>query len=120
MAFFYFLLFLLVVFAIIGAVVYFFTSFTSRIKYFILAGLFLGWLAIFLYTYWQDQKRIYRDKIYYEFIHGKELMCKNPFGKEVRVKKQNFNFVSGTLVFMGKEGTPYEGLVVSIDRCKGE
>ncbi|SMC09979.1 hypothetical protein [Nitratiruptor tergarcus] len=120
MAFFYFILFLLLIFAIIGAVIYFFTELTSRIKYFILAGLLVGWAAIFAYSYFQNKKRIERDKIYYEYLHDKYITCIDPFGKKVIVNKQNFNFVSGTLVFMGKEGSRYEGLVISIDKCKGE
>ena len=120
MAFVYFLLFLLLIFALIGGVIYFFTEFTSRIKYFILAALVIGWMAIFAYTYTQNQKRIARDRIYYNFIHQKPLLCKDPFGKEVVVRSDYFDFVSGTLVFVGKEGTKYEGLVVSIDSCKEE
>ena len=120
MAFFYFILFLLFIFAVIAIVIYFFTELTSRIKYFILAGLLLGWIAIFVYSYLQNQKRIKRDRIYYEYLHDKNITCIDPFGKKVVVNKKSFNFVSGTLVFMGKEGSKYEGLVVSIDSCEEE
>ena len=118
MAFFYFILFLLFVFAIIGVVLYFFTEFTNRVKYFVLIALALGWLAIFFYSYHQKQRRVFRDYIYYQYLHDKNLTCIDPFGTKVIVNKENFNFVSGTLVFVGKDGSRYEGLVVSIDNCK--
>jgi hypothetical protein len=56
--------------------------------------------------------------LYFEYNHGKTLECKDPFGKVVKVNKKNFDFVSGTMVFLGKEGSPYEGLVVPIEGCK--
>ncbi len=118
MAFFYLLLFLLLLFGVVGVVVYLFTDLTSRAKFTILATLILGWLLVAGYSYYQNQKRIYHDKLYYLFIHGKTLHCRTPFGQKVDINKQNFNFVSGTMVFMGKKKSPYAELVVPIDRCE--
>ncbi len=118
MAFFYLLLFLLLLFGVVGAVVYFFSDLTSRAKYTILAALILGWLLVAGYSYYQNQRRIHHDLLYYRFIHDKPLHCTTPFGQKVEVKKRYFNFVSGTMVFMGKEGSPYAELVVPIDRCE--
>ncbi len=120
MAFLYFTLFLVLLFLLIGAVIYFFTNFASRIKYFFLATLFLGWVAIFLYSYVQNQKRIVRDRLLYEFRHDVHLTCVDSFGKRVQVDKEHFDYISGTQVFIGKEKTPYEGLVVPIESCKDE
>ncbi len=120
MAFIYFTLFLVLLFLLIAAVIYFFTNFTSRIKYFFLAALLLGWVTIFIYTYVQNQKRIARDKLLYEFRHDAHLTCIDSFGKRVQVDKNRFDYISGTQVFMGKEKTPYEGLVVPIESCKDE
>ena len=120
MAFFYLLLAILLIFGVVGAVVYFFTDMTKQLKYTILSALLLGWVLVAVYSYYQNQKRIRIDKLYYEFNHGKVLVCEAPFGEKVKVDKEHFNFVSGTLVFMGKEGTKYEGLVVPIDSCEVE
>ncbi len=118
MAFFYLLLFLLLLFGVVGAVVYFFSDLTSRTKYTILAALILGWLLIASYSYYQNKKRIRHDRLYYLFIHGKSLHCTAPFGQKVEVNKTNFNFVSGTMVFLGKEKSPYAELVIPMDRCE--
>ncbi len=118
MAFFYLLLAILLIFGVVGAVVYFFTDMTKQLKYTILSALLLGWILVAIYSYYQNQRRILIDKLYYEFSHGKVLECEAPFGEKVKVKRDRFNFVSGTLVFMGKEGTEVEGLVVPIDSCK--
>ena len=118
MAFFYLLIALLLVFGIVGAIVYFFTDLTNRLKYTILASLILGWSLVAGYSYIQSKRRIYHDMLYYRFMHGKVLLCKDPFGKEIAVDRDHFNFVSGTMVFVGKERSPYEGLIVPIDRCK--
>ncbi|NPA63516.1 MAG: hypothetical protein GXO16_00940 [Epsilonproteobacteria bacterium] len=120
MAFFYLLLAVLLLFGMIGAIVYFFTDMTKQLKYTILSALVLGWILVAIYSYYQNQKRILIDKLYYEFSHGRVLECEAPFGERVKVDKNSFNFVSGTLVFVGKEGSSYEGLVVPIDSCKLE
>ena len=118
MAFFYLLLILLLVFGAIGAIVYFFTDMASRMKYTVLAALVLGWLLVAGYSYYQNKKRIYHDMLLFEYNHGKVLECNDPFGKVVEVQKKNFDFISGTMVFMGKEGSPYAGLVVPIEKCR--
>jgi len=117
-AFLYLLISLLLIFGIVGAVVYFFTDMTSRVKYLVIASLLFGWLLIAGYSYYQNKKRIYHDMLYYNFTHGKELVCQAPFNQQVVVNNRYFDFVSGTMVFMGKEGSPYEGLVVPIDGCR--
>ncbi len=120
MAFLYLTLLLLLFFGVLGAVVYFFTDLTNRAKYIILATLIMGWTAIAIYSAYQHHKRIIHDMLYYEYTHGNPLICKTPFGQKVTVDKKNFNFVSGTMVFVGKEGTSYEELVVPMDSCKKE
>ena len=118
MAFFYLLLAILLIFGVVGAVVYFFTDMAQKLKYTILASLLVGWALVAVYSYYQNQKRLLVDKLYYEFNLGKPLRCLDPFGQEVVVRKNDFNYVNGTLVFVGKVGTRYNGLVVPIERCK--
>ena len=113
MAFFYLLIFLLLIFGLIGVVVYFFTELTKRLKIIIILSLVFGWILIFGYSLYQDKKRKYHEKLLFNFNHGKVLIC-----KDVNVSKDGFNFVNGTLVFVGKENTEFEGLVVPIDSCK--
>ncbi|WP_281950527.1 hypothetical protein [Nitrosophilus kaiyonis] len=113
MAFLYLLIFLLLIFGIIGVVVYFFTELTKRVKFLIILSLIIGWLLIFTYSMYQDKKRKYHEYLLFNFSHGKTLIC-----KDINVTKEKFNFVSGTLVFVGKEKTEFEGLVVPIDSCK--
>ena len=114
----YFLLFILILVFAIAGLIYYVTAISMRMKYFIIATLFIAWAAIFAYSYYQNKKRIYIDKIYYLFVHNKDLECVDPFGQKVIVNKDGFNFVSGTLVFVGKEKSPYEGLVISAESCK--
>ncbi len=115
MAFFYLLIFLLLIFGIIGAVVYFFTELTKRLKMAIVLSLVLGWFLIFVYSLYQDGKRKKHEVLLFNFRHGKNLIC-----NKVKVSKKEFNFISGTLVFVGKEGSEVEGLVVPLDRCEVE
>ncbi len=116
----YFLLFIFILVLAVAGLIYYVTAISMRMKYFIIATLFIAWAAIFSYSYYQNKKRIYIDKIYYLFMHDKNLVCKDPFGQDVMVNRDGFNFVSGTLVFMGKEKSPYEGLVVPAEKCKEE
>ncbi len=118
MALFYLLLLIFLVFGAVGAVIYFFTDMTQKVKYTILITLIIGWSLIAIYSYYQNKKRLYIDKIYYEYNQGKELLCEDPFGEKVKVSKKYFNFVSGTLVFVGKEDTKYDGLIVPLEKCK--
>ncbi len=113
MAFFYLLLFSLLIFGIIGVVVYFFTGLTKRLKIAIALSLFSGWLLVFGFTIYQDKTRERHKELLYAFEHQKALWCKGYL-----VDKKNFNFVSGTMVFVGREKTPYEGLTISIDECE--
>ncbi|WP_187647086.1 hypothetical protein [Nitrosophilus labii] len=115
MAFLYLVIFLLLIFGVIGVVVYFFTGLTKRLKVSIVLSLLLGWILILGYSLYQDKKRKLHEKLLYSFNHGKVLIC-----KDVNVTNDKFNFVSGTLVFVGKEKTKYEGLVVPIDLCRVE
>jgi len=112
-AFFYLLIFLLLIFAILGIVIYFFTELTKRLKITIVLSLILGWALIFRYSLYQDKKRKYHEMLLFKFNHGKTLIC-----KDVNITKEKFNFVSGTLVFVGKEKTEFEGLVVPIEGCE--
>ena len=114
----YFLLFILILVFAIAGLIYYVTAISMRMKYFIIATLFIAWAAIFVYSYYQNKKRIYIDKIYYLFMHDKDLECVDPFGQKVIVNRKNFNFVSGTLVFVGKEKTPFEGLIIQVEKCK--
>ncbi|MGD9596586.1 hypothetical protein [Wolinella succinogenes] len=47
------------------------------------------------------------------FRQGKSLQC-----QEYRVNQEHFNFVSGTLSFIGKANTPYHGITLSIETCQ--
>ena len=113
-----FTLFILLLLIVIAGFIYFVTTIGIKMKYFIITTLFIVWGMIFAYNYYQDKKRIYIDKIYYLFMHDKDLECIDPFGQKVLVNRKNFNFVSGTLVFLGKEKTSFEGLVIQAEKCK--
>ncbi len=118
MAFFYLLLILLLLFGAVGAVVYFFTDMASRMKYTVLAALLLGWLLVAGYSYYQNKRRLFHDMLLFEYNHGAVLVCNDPFGKAIEVNKNSFEFVNATMIFMGKEGSRYEGLVVPLDKCR--
>jgi hypothetical protein len=117
-AFFYLLLLLLLIIGVVGAVLYIFTDMTQRVKHIIFFSLVLGWILIAIYSYYQNKKRVYLDMLYYNYIHGKELQCFTPFDERVAVDKKRFDFISGTLVFIGKEGSKLEGLIVPLENCK--
>ena len=116
MALFYLLIFLLLLFGLIGGIVYFFTDLADRLKWVILSSLIAGWLLVAGYSYYQNKERIYHDMLYYNYTQGKILQCLDPYGKKVAVDKKHFDFVSGTMVFVGKG--KFEGLVVPLEQCK--
>ncbi|MRJ02560.1 MAG: hypothetical protein GXO19_04930 [Epsilonproteobacteria bacterium] len=118
MALFYLLLALLLLFGIVGGVVYFFTDIADQLKYIILGSLIVGWGLTALYSYHQQKERIYHERLYFEYNHGKDLLCRDPFGKEITVNRRLFNFNTGTMVFFGRDGTEVAGLVIPIDRCR--
>ncbi|MRI83368.1 MAG: hypothetical protein C6I00_03015 [Nitratiruptor sp.] len=118
MALFYLLVALLLIFGMVGAVVYFFSDMTTRLKYIVLGSLVAGWLLIALYSFYQNQRRLYHERLRYRYTHGHELLCESPLGGWVVVDRKQFDFLPGTMVFVGKEGSAVAGLVVPIDRCK--
>ncbi|WP_104697414.1 MULTISPECIES: hypothetical protein [unclassified Helicobacter] len=46
------------------------------------------------------------------FLRGETILCKN-----TEVDAKNFNFVSGTLNFIGKKDTPFHNLIFSLNEC---
>jgi len=112
-AFFYLLIFLLLLFALIGVVLYFFTGVTKKIKFMIILSFLIGWFLIFTYTLYQNKKRDYHKLLLYHFKHGKVLIC-----EDINITKDKFNFVDGTLTFVGKEESEFDGIIIPIDKCK--
>lgn len=47
------------------------------------------------------------------FTQGQTFSC-----DEADVNSSFFNFVFGTMTFVGKAKTPYEGVIVPASRCK--
>lgn len=52
-------------------------------------------------------------KIINLFNRDKTIQC-----SEMNVNKKYFNFVSGTLVFMGKEKSDFQGQIIPLDECR--
>ncbi|WP_200762459.1 hypothetical protein [Nitrosophilus alvini] len=113
MAFLYIAIILLLVVTLIGIVFILYTDMGKKFKIVILAAALTGWGMIYFYNSYQEDARERHKKILFDYEHGKEIRC----GDTV-VSKDKFNYVSGTMVFVGKEESEYAGLVVPLDKCK--
>lgn len=80
----------------------------------IAVGLFIILIAIIsILTTNQKAIEVQHTKIMNVFNIGKTISC-----NQIDINKTNFNFISGTLVFMGKEKTDFYGQMISLDKCK--
>ncbi|GMT38322.1 hypothetical protein [Helicobacter bizzozeronii] len=74
----------------------------------------LGALGAFLmfYTYKQDRENQNQMELQRAFLRGETLICRH-----VHVNNKEFNFVAGTLSFLGKKNTPKQGMLVDLQTC---
>ena len=47
------------------------------------------------------------------FNRDKTIIC-----NEIKVNKKDFSFISGTLVFVGKEKSDFQGTMIPLSECK--
>lgn len=64
------------------------------------------------YELLSSEKKQDRQALILQFQQGKTLLCDGQ-----AVHKEKFNFVSGTLVFVGKPKTSLEGSTYPVDHC---
>ncbi|GAA7047846.1 hypothetical protein Kyoto42B_00530 [Helicobacter pylori] len=72
--------------------------------------------SISVYTYQQNQQNQQNQReiaLQRAFLRGDTLLCKG-----IKVNKQTFNLVSGTLSFLGKKQTPMKDVLVDLDSCQ--
>lgn len=85
----------------------------ARQRLLLASALVLAILCAGIYTLSKRQKSEHVAHLVILFSQGKSLECE---GYEVH--EQSFNFVSGTLSFVGKPNTPYHRLTLALDSCK--
>ncbi len=88
------------------------TDFDSKQKWYVYA--FLG-VIISLMVFYQLVKEGEGNRnreVVLAFSQGKEVAC-----KETVVTNKDFNYVSGTLSFVAKEGGKYNGVLFSVEEC---
>ena len=77
-------------------------------------GLFLTLLiAISVLTNIQRNTEKQHAKMMNIFNRDKTIIC-----NEIKVNKKDFNFISGTLVFIGKEKSDFQGTMIPLDECE--
>lgn len=85
---------------------------SKKQKYLALALLVILAIVVGFYSYKKSQtdKQIFLLQM--AFLRGETILCKN-----TEVDAKNFNFVSGTLNFIGKKDTPFNNLIFSLSEC---
>lgn len=81
----------------------------------IILGVLFGIFGLFagIYTHFLDAKNKSHIDIINAFERGVAINCDN-----INVSKEHFNFINGTLSFVGKKGGEFHNKVISIDKCK--
>lgn len=99
---------------IIGSVAYFVLRGRfhkrNRIIVGVCAVILLGMIGI--YTFIQDSHNKLDADIIAAFNRGESLQC-----GEISVNSENFNFIGGTLTFVGKKNSAFLGKIVPIKEC---
>lgn len=70
-------------------------------------------IIIGIYSYFQSKSDKNDMILQLAFLQGKSLECDN-----VIVNKENFNFVSGTLSFIGKKNSAMNNMIIPLSGCK--
>ena len=65
-----------------------------------------------VYEFFQDKRSDKNREVILKFMHGESIYC-----KDIEVNKSEFNFVSGTLIFVGKKNTN-ENIILKVEECK--
>lgn len=80
-----------------------------------LFGILLVGLVILIgtYTFVQDNQAKLDSELQIRFLRGETLICNG-----IEVNSERFNFVTGTLSFIGKKDSEAKDIMVSLDRCK--
>lgn len=109
MAYFY----ALVLLALIFALLHYFTELKTKQKVTILLVLGSMIFAGYLYNVSSAKEQAKILRVTKDFANGKTLACKD---KEVNAS--NYTLSVGTYTFIGKENTPYSGDMVSASSCE--
>ncbi len=67
---------------------------------------------IAFFTYLQDSSNEKNLEVMKAFGRGEVVLCKNQ-----EVSKEEFNLVTGTLVFVGKKNSKMQDIVISVEDC---
>ncbi|MDE6886739.1 MAG: hypothetical protein K2P17_06855 [Helicobacteraceae bacterium] len=99
---------------LVGLFLYFtFKNKVTKKNGIILGFIFIIILAlIIIYTTLQDRNNKKQIDLIFSFNQGKELQC-----GDLIVQNKNFNFISGTLSFVGKKKTKFEDKIIPIEEC---
>lgn len=69
-------------------------------------------IVVGFYTFSQNQTGKKDADLIASFLRNENLQC-----GDIVVNKNNFNFISGTLSFVGKENTDFFRNVIPIEKC---
>jgi hypothetical protein len=72
-------------------------------------------IIISIFTNIQRNTEKQHAKIINLFNRNKIIIC-----DEIKVSKKDFNFISGTLVFMGKEKSDFQAQIIPLNECSLE
>ena len=107
---------ILVILAVVVIIAFIVYAVANQIKHHktISVGLFIILIAIIsIFTNNQRNTEKNYAKIVNIFNRDKTIICDS-----IKVHKKDFNFISGTLVFMGKEKSDFKGQIIPLDECQ--
>jgi hypothetical protein len=103
---------LIVIFVVVFLFIHLFTNLSKQGKlkvFYIFSFIFIAVLA---YEIFESENSDKNREVILKFIHKESIYCK---GKEIN--STNFNFVSGTLTFVGKNSNNKD-IIIDVKECK--
>ena len=104
---------ILFAFIVIGYIIY---AIANEIKNSKLISAILFSILIGIISLWTSSQRDKEErhaKVLNLFQRNQTITC-----DDVSINKKEFNFISGTLVFLGKKDTNLQGQIFKLDNCK--
>lgn len=74
-------------------------------------------ICIGIFTFKQDKNAAHLTQLTQSFLQGETLFCEMNTNL-LEVNNKSFNFISGTLTFMGKDDSKYKRVIIPLKACK--
>lgn len=91
-------------------------SFSSRNKLILLSLVILLVSSIGVYNLLQSEQSEMQGSLKLAFVQGEKIICSFE-GRELSIKREDFNLINGTMSFLGKPNTSLSGISIPLQHC---